>query len=141
LGTLVGGAGRAHGDTGRLFAMQAGFWEIDGARTLPFAFLVGVDAVEPHPPGLGTIGVEIGQRPESAAGIPLLARGGAGVAADTDVEVDDEPELFLARSRLRQRGHPPCSHAAPARASGIAGVLSPPPPPSEQGENRFRHTE
>jgi hypothetical protein len=27
------------------------------------------------------------------------------VAADTDVEVDDEPELFLARSRLRQRGH------------------------------------
>ena len=32
LGALVGGAGRADGDAGRLLAMQAGFREMHGAR-------------------------------------------------------------------------------------------------------------
>ena len=64
-----------------------------------------MDAVEPNPPGAGAIGVEIGQRPHMAAGIPFLAGSRTGLAADADVEVDDEPELFLARPRLRQRRH------------------------------------
>src|SRR6516162_5492832 len=121
LGALVGRAGRAHGDAGRLLAMQAGFREIDGARALPVAFLVRVDAVEPDAPGLRAIGVEIGQRSPRTAGIPLLAGGGTGVAAYTDIEVDDEPELLLARSRLRQRGHGLCSHVAAVRARLRAG--------------------
>jgi hypothetical protein len=105
LGTLVRGTGRAHGDAGRFLAMQARFREINGSRALPVAFLERVDAVEPHPPGIRSIRVEIGQRSRETARIPLLAGGRTSVAPDTDVEVDDEPELFLACLRLRQRGH------------------------------------
>ena len=65
------------------------------------------------PQALVAIRVEIGQRRRVAAGVPFLARGGAGMAADADVEVDDEAELFLARQLPRQRGH----RAAPRRSS------------------------
>src|SRR4029077_13972068 len=105
LGALVGGPGRAHGNASRLLEMQARFGEIDRSRTLAVAFLEGVDAVEPDAPGARTIRVEIGQRPHMAGGIPFLAGRGAGLAADADVEVDDEPELLAVRPRLRQRGH------------------------------------
>ncbi len=70
---------------------------MDGSRTLSLAFLEGMNAVEPHAPGAVAIGVEIGQRPHMAAGIPFLACRRAGVAADADVEIDDEPELLLTR--------------------------------------------
>src|SRR6516165_2211698 len=105
LGALIGGTGRAHGHAGRLLAMQAGFREINGARALPVTLLERMDAVVPDAPGTGTVGVEIRQRPRVTAGIPLLAGGSTSMAADTDIEVDDEPEFLLARSRLRQRGH------------------------------------
>src|SRR5262249_12832662 len=95
----------AHRDAGRLIAMQTGFGEIDGARALAFALLKGVDAVEPHAPGASAIGAKVGQGSRMPAGVPLLAGGGAGVAADADVEIDDEPELFGTRPWLRQRGH------------------------------------
>src|SRR5262249_12054830 len=86
------------------------------------------------------IGVEIGQRPGKAARVPLLAGGGTGMAAHTDVEVDDEPKLFLARSRLRQRSHRSCSHAVAARARPTARRPCP-APPSEQGKNRIHLTD
>src|ERR1700732_3588862 len=104
-GALVGGPRRAHGNASRLLAMQARFGEIDGPRTLSVAFLEGVDAVQPNPPSARAIRVEIGQRADIAAGIPLLAGSGTGLAAHTDVEVDDQAELLRARPRLRQRGH------------------------------------
>ncbi len=75
---------------------------MDGPRALSLAFLERVDAVEPHAPGALAIGVEIGQRPHVAAGIPFLASRRAGVAADADIEIDDEPELLLARALFRQ---------------------------------------
>ena len=101
LGALVGGAGRAHRDAGRLLAMQARVREMHGARALALAFLERMDAVEPHPPGALAIGVEIGQRRRVAAAVPFLAGGRAGMAADADIEIDDEAELFLARRRGR----------------------------------------
>ena len=51
--------------------------------------------------------MEIGQRRHVPADIPLLARGRAGMTADAQIEVDDETELFLTRSRARQVGHAP----------------------------------
>jgi hypothetical protein len=36
-----------------------------------------------------------------AARIPLLASRGAGMTADADVEIDDQPELFLAGTGFR----------------------------------------
>jgi hypothetical protein len=41
------------------------------------------------------------RRPRCPAGVPLLARRGAGLAADAGVEIDDEAELF-ARGRPYQ---------------------------------------
>src|SRR5713101_2080569 len=127
LGALVGGARRAHGDAFRLIAMQTRFREVNRPSTLPVAFLERVDAVEPDPPRARAIRVEIGQWRHVTAGIPFLARGSTGLTADADVEVDDEPELLLARSRLRQRGHLDPSLSLPRGQSGIfpraAGVL------------------
>src|SRR2546430_1766649 len=105
LGALVGGPRRAHANASRLLTMQTRLREIDRSRALSVALLEGVDAVEPDAPGAGTIRVEIGQRRHMAAGIPFLAGRGAGLAADTDIEVDDEPEFLAVRSRLGQRGH------------------------------------
>src|SRR5439155_226329 len=93
------GARRAHRDAGRLLAVQAGFREMDGARTGALALLEGMDAVEPDPPGAVAISIEIGQWGHVAAGVPFLAGSGAGMAADTEIEVDDEAELFLAGMR------------------------------------------
>src|SRR5262249_16211057 len=89
----------------RFLAMQAGFREMDGAGALAVTFLEGMDAVEPHAPGALAIGVEIRQGSRVAAGVPFLAGRGAGVAADTDVEIDDQPELFLSGIGTRQVGH------------------------------------
>jgi hypothetical protein len=76
--------------------MQARFWEMDRARALALAFLKGVDAVEPHAPGILPIGIEIGQRRHVAPGIPFLAGSGTGMTANANVEVDHEPEFFVA---------------------------------------------
>ncbi len=102
---LEAGAGRADGDAGGIGAMQAGFGEVDGAAGLVVALLEGMDAVEPDAVGLGAIGLEIGERPGAAAGVPLLAIDRAGVTADADVEIDDEPELLLSRRHPRQARH------------------------------------
>src|SRR5271165_2726530 len=59
LSALVGRAGRADGDAGRLLAMQTGSRKVDRPRALALAFLIGMDAVEPCPPGIVAIGVEI----------------------------------------------------------------------------------
>src|SRR5437016_988491 len=118
LGALVGGAGRTDRDAGRLVAMQAGLWKMHGARTVALAVLEGMDAVEPHSPGSVAIGVEIRQRRHVSAGIPFLAGGGTGMAADAEVEIDDEAELFLAGIGLRQVGHSAasCCSSPPKRA-------------------------
>jgi hypothetical protein len=85
------------------------------AGAIAIAFLEGMDAVEPHAPGLVTVGVEVGQWRHVPAGVPFLARGRAGVAADTDIEVDDEAELLLPGVHGRQIGHgaPPCCPSPP----------------------------
>ncbi len=66
--------------------------------------LIGMDAVEPDPVRLGAIGQEIGERRHMAAGIPFLAIDGASMAADADIEIDDEAEPALGRLR-GERGH------------------------------------
>src|SRR5260221_7684541 len=99
---LEAGAGRAHGDARRVVAVQAGFGEIDGAPVLAFAQLERMDAVEPDAVRLGAVGCQIGERPGVAAGVPLLAGDGAGVAADADVEIDDQAELL--RRCVRRKG-------------------------------------
>src|SRR5262249_24491661 len=96
--------GRANGDARRLFAMQTGPWEVHGAAARALARLEAVDAVEPNARGRIAPRLVVGQRGHVAAGVPFLAVDCAGMAAATDVEVDDEPEL-AARGVRRQRGH------------------------------------
>src|SRR6185437_8119857 len=139
LGALEAGAGRAHGDTGRVVAMETGFGEIDGAPLRAMADLEGVDAVEPDAVRLGIVRGQVGERPGAAASVPLLAGDGAGMAADADIEIDDEAELPLrrlcrqaghrrafSRGRCRGRGASPAGtpsggSASPSTASGCAG--------------------
>ena len=46
------------------------------------------------PGNIGAVGMLVGQRRAIAAGVPFLAADHAGVAADADVEVDDQAELL-----------------------------------------------
>ncbi|MNG03723.1 hypothetical protein D3C84_868140 [compost metagenome] len=57
------------------------------------ADLEGLHPIEEGAVGIGIVGVEIDQRTGRARGVPLLAAGHAGMAADADVEVDDQGEL------------------------------------------------
>jgi hypothetical protein len=94
LDPLVAGTRRADGDTGRILAMQAGFWEMHKLRgTLRGLHLVAVDAVEESARGGGAIGVLIAERGAVILGVPALAGDHAGVAADAGIEVDDKAEL------------------------------------------------
>ena len=58
------------------------------------AALKRMDPVKPDAIGIFAKRVSIGQRGPVAAGIPFLAIHGAGVTADADIKVDDEPEFF-----------------------------------------------
>ena len=91
---------------------------MDGPRAGALALLEGVDAVEPHPPSALAIGVEIRERRHVPAGVPLLARGGAGMAADAEIEIDNEAELRLPGIARRQIGHSAasCCSSRPKRA-------------------------
>src|SRR6185437_9363794 len=73
-----------------------------------------VDPVEPHAVRFGAVGIVIGQRTEVAAVIPFLARDRAGVAADADVEIDHQPELFF---RWRGQARHACRSARVATTS------------------------
>ena len=104
-GALVAGACRADGDAGRVVAVQARFGEMDDLRRAVRRLdLELVDAVQPGAGGLGAVCVLVAQRRAIAAGVPFLAADRAGMAADADIEVDDEAELAL--GRLRQCRHP-----------------------------------
>ena len=59
--------------------------------------LESVHAVQPGARNVGAVGVLVRQRRAVAAGVPFLAVDDAGMAADADVEVDDEAE-FLRRA-------------------------------------------
>ena len=104
-GALVAGAGRADGHAGRCLAMQAGAREMQGHRRLVVQRIerVAVHAIEPDAHRLGAVGVLVGQRSGDAAGIPFLAGHRAGMAADADIEIDDETEFL--RRRRRQHRH------------------------------------
>ena len=76
-----------------------------GARVVALAFLERVDAVEPYPVSVGAVGIEVGQRRRMAAAVPFLARGRAGMAADADVEVNDETKLLATGVLRREVGY------------------------------------
>jgi len=77
---------------------------VHGAAGGAFADLETMDAVEPHAGRFGAVGVEIGQRRGDAARVPFLAVDRTGVAADADVEIDDEAEP-LRPDMIGQAGH------------------------------------
>src|SRR5690606_444161 len=111
LGALVAGAGGADGDASGGLAVQAAAREVEGDRRLRwrrvvaggFRQFVAVHAVEPHAGRILAVGLFVGERPGDAAGVPFLAAGRAGMAADAGVEVDHQPHLLL--RRRRQCGH------------------------------------
>ena len=74
-----------------------------GSRVGTVSGFIGMDAVQPGAARRLAIGVGIGQRRAIAGGVPLLAVDDTGLAADTDVEINDQPQLD--RGRFRQHGH------------------------------------
>jgi len=62
-------------------------------RIRPRAGFKGVDTVEPDPRRVRLVRIEIGQRRVIAAGVPFLAVDRAGLSADADVQINDQPEL------------------------------------------------
>ena len=105
LGALVRSAGGADRDARRRFAVQARAREVQRRRRLRRGRrdFVRMHPVEPDADRRVAVRVLVDQRPGDAAGVPLLARDRAGMAADAGVQVDDEAEL--ARRWRRQRGH------------------------------------
>ena len=74
--------------------MQAALGEVHGLGVGVAAGFPGLHAVEEGAGGVGSVGVLVGQRAGAARGVPLLARSDAGVAADADVQVDDQGQLL-----------------------------------------------
>src|SRR3546814_2429307 len=87
--------------------MHAGVREVnlsaDGFAVLR-RLLEAVEEVEPDAGRIGAVGIVVGQRRGMAAHVPFLAVYGAGMAADADVEIDDEAQL-PAGARGWQAGH------------------------------------
>src|SRR5215471_2199493 len=67
LGALIARTGGAHGDAGRLLAVQARAREVHGSTATGFARLEAMNAVEPNAERIAAIGVEIGQGRGDAA--------------------------------------------------------------------------
>src|SRR5204863_8211442 len=88
LRALEGGAGGADGEAGGLLARQARAREVHRAARRALANFVAVHAIEPGAMGIGAVTVLVGEGRRIAAGVPLLAGGRAGLAADTGVEID-----------------------------------------------------
>src|SRR3712207_8679412 len=59
-------------------------------RSTLFPYTTLFRSVEPDALGADGIGVQVGQRRGVAGGVPLLAVGRAGLAADAGVQVDDQ---------------------------------------------------
>src|SRR5262249_29687528 len=78
--------------------MQAGFRKVHRLGIGKLADFEGLHAVEKRPARVLAVGILVAERPRLAAVVPLLAAGDAGVAADTDVQVDDQSELFRRHS-------------------------------------------
>ena len=55
--------------------------------------LEGLHAVEEGAGRIQPVGILVAQRPGRTGGVPFLATGHAGVAADADVQIDDQGEL------------------------------------------------
>ena len=93
---FVAGPCGADRDAGRIFAVQAGFGEVDelcwGVCWLDF---IGVHTVEERAGGGRAIGVLIRQGRAVVFGVPSFACDHAGVAADTGIKVDDEAEFAV----------------------------------------------
>src|SRR5262249_47800088 len=106
--------GRADLDAGRLLAMQARAREMHGPPVGAVADFEGVHAVEPHAQRIDAVRLPIGERRHMSAGVPLLAIYCAGMTADTDVEIDDEAELLLARGGKGGHGYKPSPPPSPA---------------------------
>jgi hypothetical protein len=88
--TLVGCPGRTYWDAGRIFTVQTGFWEMYGLGIGINTGFIGLHAIKESTRRICIIRILIHQRPGRTGGIPLLARRHAGMAADANVEVDDE---------------------------------------------------
>ena len=116
LGPLVTRARGAHRNTGRIFAMQAGFREMHRLRVREFTHFEGLHAIEKSSGGVGAVRVAVHHRTGLARGIPLLAAGHAGVTADTGVEIYDQGQLRHFASPRTKACHLP-------RAGSMPGTL------------------
>lgn len=67
---------------------------MNGSTIRAVAALKRMDPIEPDAFGIFTKWVGVGQWGRVSAGIPFLAVHGAGMTADADIKVDDQPEFF-----------------------------------------------
>src|SRR5688572_18156736 len=87
--------------------------------------LIAMDTVEQCAFGRRPIGLSVIERRRIALRVPFLARRGAGLAADTGVEIDDKTELFLIGLRGGKRRHARLPATSPRRlfSTGNCGEL------------------
>ena len=74
--------------------MQAALGEVDGLRIRVAIGLEGLDPVEEGAGGPLAVSIQVLSAGRPRPGVPLLARGDAGMAADADIQVDDQSKLL-----------------------------------------------
>src|SRR5215472_254434 len=93
VGPLVGSAGRTDRHAVRVRAMHARHRKVDRLVVGILAHLEMTHAVEPYAGRFGSEGIVVGERAAYLRRcVPLLARRGAGMAADAGIEIDGEAE-------------------------------------------------
>ena len=125
-----------------------------------FRGTVGLEGLDPVEEGAGgplAVGVQVHQRAGRAGGVPFLAGGDAGMAADADIQVDDQASwlwpgfaglaglLFMAGAGEGNEGEPldHCARkvAEHAQALGTAAIWGRfPLVPRPAGRARFTRT-
>ena len=106
-----------HTGTRRVLAVVAALREVNRLGVRELADLEGLHAVEEGAARIGAGGPLVAHRPGRAGGVPLLAAGHAGVAADADVQVDDERELLAALGLAPPSSPPPLPASSPGRSA------------------------
>ena len=80
----------------RVGAVHARHRKVDRLAGGILADFVMPHAVEPHARRICAERLVVGERPtDRRRSVPLLARGGAGVAADAGIQIDDEPAALI----------------------------------------------
>jgi hypothetical protein len=93
--------------------MQTGLRKMQGLGMWKLAYFEGLNAVEKSSGGFRGVGISIHHGAGLTRGIPFLAAGDTGMAADAGVEIYDECELCHFPNPLTKACHLPRAGSMP----------------------------